>query len=135
MTPAGLELLKSFEGFDANPYRDTGGILTVGFGTVFPLTRDEAGLLLESRVNNFEEDIRVLVQQPISENRFDALTSFAYNVGIGAFRNSTLLAKLNEGDLEAVPGQMRLWVHDHSGRVQQGLVKRRAAEAALWEKG
>ncbi len=68
---------------------------------------------------------------PLTQNQFDALTSFTYNTGEGAFSRSTLLKQLNAGNYNAVPGEMGKWVYG-GGRRLQGLVNRRAAEAATW---
>jgi lysozyme len=131
MTPAGLELLKAQEGYRAMPYHDPVGVLTVGYGTTFPLSEDEASWLCESRADAFQTHIKALVNRELLPQQWDALTSFAYNVGISAFGRSTLLVKINAGELDAVPDELRRWVHA-GGRVLRGLVRRREAEILLW---
>jgi lysozyme len=131
MTPDGLELIKAYEGYRAMPYHDPVGVLTVGYGTTFPLSEDEASWLCESRADAFQAQIKALVTPDLLPQQWDALTSFAYNVGIGAFGRSTLLVKLNAGELDAVPDELRRWVHA-GGRVLPGLVRRREAEILLW---
>lgn len=125
------DLVKQFEGFRGEPYHDAAGILTIGYGTQLPLTEPEATALLEVRLRPTQALIQELVTMQLTVNQFDALTSFVYNVGETAFRDSTLLRKLNAGEYDAVPGEMLRWVHA-GGRVLAGLVKRRHAEADLW---
>jgi lysozyme len=67
----------------------------------------------------------------LNQNQFDALVSFAFNVGDGAFRSSTLLRLLNQGQYDQVPAQLRRWNMDN-GHVVQGLINRRNKEIALW---
>jgi lysozyme len=131
MTPDGLALLKQFEGFRGDPYRDAVGVLTVGYGTTLPLSEIEASWLMEARAETFERQVATAVERQLSPTQLDALTSFAYNVGFRAFQHSTLLAKIIDGDLEAVPDELRKWTHA-GGRVLLGLVARREAEIALW---
>ena len=71
---------------------------------------------------------------PLNQNQFDALVSFVYNLGAGAFEGSTLLKDLNAHNFAAVPGQLEEWVHAGS-QVLPGLVARRKAEARLFTTG
>jgi lysozyme len=131
MTHYGWELLKSFEGFEPWPYEDAAGVLTVGYGTTFPLSKLEAQALMGLRLAPIEDAIRKLVKVPLNDHQHDALVSFTYNVGIENLTKSTLLRLLNEGKYDAVPKQLARW--NRAGeKVLAGLKKRRAAEAELW---
>lgn len=135
------EHIESLEGFKAQAYRDTGGVLTIGYGHVVKpsekhlytavITRDEAAALLRKDTKIAEQAVNDNVRVPLSQNQFDALVSFVFNVGERQFRQSTLLKKLNDGHCCAVPDEMRKWTRDN-GRVVMGLVKRREAEIALY---
>jgi lysozyme len=148
----GRKKLAGWEGFEPRIYRDAAGKLTIGVGHL--LTQSElssgkisiqgewvryAAGLTESQVLNllgqdlkrFEATVNDAVQVELSQNQFDALVSLCFNIGEAAFRNSTLLRWLNQSDYEAVPAQMRRWVHC-SGKVVRGLVKRREHEIDLW---
>jgi len=134
MTETGIRLLKQFEGFRGSPYKDAVGVLTIGYGTVLPLSESEATALLRERLLPYLRAVDELVTVPLTDNQRDALVSFTYNVGIGALKRSTLIKRLNAGDYDAVPAQLKRW-NRAGGRVLQGLVRRRAAEAALWSAG
>jgi lysozyme len=152
MSLNGRKKLTGWEGFEPRIYRDAAGKLTIGVGHLLTPSelssgkiwiqgepvRYAAGLsesqvldLLGQDLKRFEDTVNDAVQAELSQNQFDALVSFCFNVGDSAFRNSTLLRLLNQGDYEAVPAQMRRWVHCN-GEVVQGLVKRRKHEIALW---
>lgn len=137
---AGLDLITSFEGFYPSWYLDPVGVRTVGYGhtseripagITVPLTREEALDLLKSDLKGYEAAVRRAVRVPLSQPQFDALVSFTFNVGAGALDGSTLLRRLNAGDLDAAAREFHRWVHG-GGRVLPGLVRRRAAEAALF---
>jgi lysozyme len=134
---AGLALVKAHEGLRLEAYRDTSGIWTIGYGHtkgVKPgdcIDAERAGQLLEADLMEAERAVEALVAVPLTDNQFSALVSFVFNLGEAAFARSTLLKKLNQGGYALVPVCLRSWVFDE-GRVLQGLVKRRAAEAALW---
>jgi lysozyme len=138
----GIDLIKSFEGCVLKAYPDpgTGGDpWTIGWGTTrgvkrgMTITQEEADLLLAEDVNGFASQVSRMVRVPLNQNQFDALVSFVYNVGAGAFGNSTLLRLLNEGEYEGAAGQFGRWVHGGNGETLPGLVRRRAAEKALFE--
>lgn len=138
----GLDLIKSFEGCKLTAYPDpgTGGApWTIGWGTTrgvkpgMTITQEEADLLLAEDVSSFAQAVNRLVTVPLNQNQFDALVSFAYNVGSSNLGNSTLLRLLNEGNYEGAAGQFGRWVKGGSGETLPGLVRRRAAERALFE--
>ena len=88
-------------------------------------------LLLED-VEVFEEAINKLVEVPLEQNQFDALVSWTFNLGSTNLKNSTLLKVLNDKDYEGVPAQIKRW-NKAGGKVLQGLVRRREAEALLFQ--
>lgn len=142
MTPEGLDLIRHFEGFRAKAYRDAVGVWTIGYGhtamagppQVRPgqvISRDEAAEILASDVAVFSSGVTKAVQAELCDAQFSALVSFAYNVGLGAFRQSGVLRAVNAGDFAAVPRCLSLWVKAGK-QTLPGLVKRRAAEAAMF---
>ena len=135
---AALDLIKRFEGFSPKAYVCPGGRLTIGYGhtkDVSPgdtITRTQADLLLRQDVSLAAEAVEKHVTVPLNDNQFGALVSFVFNLGAGAFKESTLLRLLNDGQYEAVPVQLNRWVYSSKQRLR-GLVLRRAAEGRLWE--
>jgi lysozyme len=133
----GKNLIKRFEGLSLTVYLDEGGLATVGYGhrTDLPvgaaITLEEANNLLAQDLIKFEQGVTPLVQVPINQNQFDALCSFAYNVGLGALEHSHLLKKLNAGDVAGCADEFLRW-DQVSGKVASGLLKRREAERALF---
>lgn len=140
---AGLDLIKEFEGFRGTAYKCPAGVPTIGYGTTringqrvrmgSTATREQAEQYLKADVASFERNVASLVKVPLTGNQFSALVSFMYNVGVGAFANSTLLRILNKGDYSGVPAQLARW-NKAGGRVLNGLVRRRDAEAELFMK-
>jgi lysozyme len=145
MTDDGLRLIMRFEGFRARAYRDPVGIWTIGYGHtsragqphVYPglvITRAQAREILRKDVAKFADGVRHLVKVDLSDAQFSALVSFAYNVGLGGFARSSVLKAVNRRDFHAVPRRLALWVKA-GGRRLPGLVKRRAAEGAMFLAG
>lgn len=95
------------------------------------LTEQQCWDLLDQDLEPAEKSVNEAVTVPLNQNQFDALVSFAFNVGDGAFRSSTLLKLLNQGRYDDVPTQLRRWIRDN-GHVVQGLVNRREKEITLW---
>jgi lysozyme len=95
------------------------------------ISEAEARAILATDAAMFAEGVRKALTREVSAEQFSALVSFAFNVGIGAFRRSSVLKAVNEGRLEAVPERLKLWVKA-DGRRLEGLVRRRAAEADLF---
>jgi len=132
---AGLALIKEHEGLRLDAYLCPARVWTIGYGhtgDVHPgqrITEAMADLLLQSDLKSFERAVNAAVKVPLTQGQFDALVSFAFNVGAGAFRLSTLLRVLNEGDYRAAAKQFDRWVHG-GGKVLPGLVRRRRDERA-----
>ncbi len=137
---AGLALVRDHEGLRLEAYQDTSGIWTIGYGHIRRVRRgdcisaERANQLLEADLVEVERAVAELVKVPLTDNQFSALVSFVFNAGEGAFAKSTLLRKLNEGGYGLVAACLGSWIFDN-GKVLPGLVKRRAAEVALWRQG
>ena len=145
ISPHGLEKLKQWEGLKTKAYKDSGGVWTIGYGHTatagepkpragMVITAAEAESILLKDLTQFEAAVENNVKVKLNDNQFAALVSFAFNIGTGAFKSSTLLKKLNKGDFDAVPAELMKWVH--TGKTKnQGLVNRRRAEGYLWMEG
>lgn len=145
VSDAGIELIKSFEGFRANAYPDPksgGDPWTVGYGTTkFPsgrpvkqgdkVTPGQAELYLREDVKKFANSVDALVTVPLKQCQYDALVSFVYNLGATNFRTSTLLKKLNARDYKGAADEFLRWVSPGSS-VEAGLRRRRTAERDLF---
>lgn len=137
----GLKLLKSFEGCRLTAYRDAVGVLTIGYGSTGPhvteglsITQAEAENLLRKDVARFETGVRESVKASINQNEFDALVCFSFNIGITAFKSSTLLKLLNtDADRTVVASEFSRWTKA-DGKVLEGLRRRREAEKQLFLK-
>lgn len=136
-----MSLIKEFEGLRLTAYLDGGGVWTVGYGatgdditkgTVW--TQERADADLESRLFNFDAQLSVLVPHDLPDNRRVALLSLVYNIGIGAFKTSTLLKKLNAGDIQGAADQFLRWKYDNRVEVP-GLLKRREREREIFLNG
>lgn len=134
----GVDLIKRFEGCRLQAYRCPAGVWTIGFGHTGTdvtegqrITAEEADRLLREDLAHIERRVRQLVTAPLTQNQFDAIVSFAYNVGLGALERSTLLKRLNTQDHRAAAAQFGLWTKA-SGRELPGLVRRRRAERDLF---
>ena len=135
----GLDLIKNFEGCELNAYVCPSGVYTIGYGhtgDVLPnqtITQAEADALLREDVRKFEKGTNNYTNVPLNQSQFDALVSFTFNVGLGAYRDSTLLRLLNGADYEGAAGQFGRWVNGSNGPLP-GLVRRREAEEKLFRK-
>jgi lysozyme len=135
---AGRDLIKKFEGLRLEAYYCPAGVLTIGYGHTGrdvklyqKITKERAEALLDSDLAKFEYGVSEAVTAPLTDNQFAALVSFAYNVGLAAFRKSTMLKLINAKKLDAAGGEFGKWVKA-GGVPVMGLVKRRKAELALW---
>jgi lysozyme len=137
----GVRLVAGFEGLRLKPYRDAVGVWTVGYGHTGPGTArmqlhsaTEARALLRHDLHRFVLGVHGVVHVPVTQRQFDALVSLAYNIGIGAFRSSTLVKRLNAGHYGRAANQFRVW-NQGGGRVLAGLVRRRGAEREYFLSG
>ena len=141
LTDEGLALIKRFEGFASEIYICPGGWPTIGYGHVvrdgeqvrFADGIDEATAedLLRRDVESAERAVPRLIRVPLEDGQFDALSSFAFNLGAGALQRSTLRRKVNREEHAAVPAEFQRWVWA-GGRKLKGLIRRREAEAKLY---
>lgn len=140
----GLNLIKKYEGFRNHPYLCPAGVPTIGYGSTYykdgtavkiddePITLKEALDLLKTTLKGYEKGVEKAVTSDINQNQFDACVSFAYNCGIQAFRDSTLLKKINQDpNDEAIRYEFQRW-NKARGKVLKGLKKRRNEEAYLY---
>lgn len=144
--PEGLKLIKEFEGFRSKPYLCPANVPTIGYGATYypdgkkvtmndkPISEQYASQLLEGMLSTYEKAVDSYCRDDINQNQFDALVSFAYNLGNGALKSSTLLKKLNVNPNDVtIRDEFLKWVKA-GGRTLQGLVRRRQAEADLYFK-
>lgn len=140
-SPVGVALIKRWEGLELEAYQDIAGVWTIGYGhteTAGPnqkISEREAEDLLKRDLAWREEAVLALTLVPLNQNEFDALVSFVFNVGAGAYRKSTARKRLNRGDrigaAEALTWFNKATV-DGVLREVPGLTRRRAAEKALF---
>lgn len=136
-----MDLAKQFEGCELTAYPDPAlgwdlptigyGCTGAGIGRGTTWTQEQADGELQQRMAGFGSHVDQLVTIPITDEQKGALTDFAYNLGWVALGSSTLLRKLNAGDIQGAADQFPLW-NRAAGRVLGGLTKRRAAERALF---
>jgi len=139
VTQTGLGLIKRFEGFSPVVYLDAAGLPTIGYGHLIRAGEDfAAGVteaqaldLLANDVQAAERSVLRLINVPLTNNEFDALVSFTFNLGAGALQRSTLRRKLNRDEREAAAEEFLKWVWA-GGRRLKGLIRRRDAERALF---
>ena len=141
ISAAGIELLKQFEGCRLTAYQDSVGVWTIGFGTTTgvkegqTISQVKAEEYLRFDLAIFEKAVTESLKVPVNQNQFDALVSFTYNVGVSAFRSSTLLNLINEKtDKKVVAAEFSKWVKA-GNQTLPGLVSRRKAESELFLKG
>lgn len=130
----GMKLTEGFERCRLTTYPDIKGVLTIGWGhTGFDvyegqtITQAEADALLLKDVGFAEYSVNHYVTATLTQCEFDALVDFVFNCGVGNFRSSTLLVKLNNGDIAGAAEEFSKWDHA-SGQVVAGLLRRRLAE-------
>ena len=134
---AGIDLIKSFEGCRTVAYQDVVGVWTIGYGHTIDvkegmrITQHQCDVMLEVDIETYENYVNEQVDVSLTQNQFDALVSWVYNLGPTNLRNSTMLKVLNAGKYEEVPYQMKRW-NRAGGKVLKGLVVRREAEAELF---
>tara|TARA_Y100000052_G_scaffold19495_1_gene19230 strand:- start:363 stop:794 length:432 start_codon:yes stop_codon:yes gene_type:complete len=133
----GLALIKKFEGCELKAYQCSAGVWTIGYGHTkdvvegMEITQEQAEQMLVDELHEYESYINKYVTVALSQNQFDALVSWVYNLGPANLSASTMLKVLNSGEYEDVPAQMKRW-NKAGGKVLEGLIRRREAEACLF---
>ena len=134
----GLSLIKKFEGCELKAYRCAANVLTIGYGTTkgvtedMEITKEEAESILKEEMHEYEGYINDMVKVPLKQNQFDSMVSWVFNLGSTNLYSSTLLKKLNNSEYDEVPAQIKRW-NKAGGKVLDGLIRRREAEALLFE--
>lgn len=146
-----VNLIKKFEGLSLKPYHgaaDRPDVFTIGYGTIqYPpdylrgkrvelsdpeITEQQALAFLKYEITEKSKAVDILLRDDLAPNQFGALISFAYNLGDGALKGSTLRAKVNGNPADAsIRDEFMKWVHSN-GHIVQGLINRRQAEADLY---
>ena len=141
----GILLIEEFEGFRAKAYKDAVGLPTIGYGTLIDsaeekhlltvtITKEQAEVLLRKELAMIEKKFTIMLTSKVNQNQYDALVSFAYNLGVYNLKSSTLLKKVNANPADAtIRDEFNKWTHA-GGKVLDGLVRRRKAEADLYFK-
>ena len=133
----GTKILKFFEGCRLTAYQDSVGVWTIGYGHTkgvydgMTITQEEAEQMLLTELEEYEGYVEKYVTVPLTQNQFDALVVWVYNLGPTNFRRSTLLKELNSGNYTAAGNEITKW-NKAGGKVLAGLVRRREAEAKLF---
>ena len=134
----GKALIKKFEGCELDSYICSGGVWTIGYGHTAgvkqgdKINQDEANHLLTEDLEEFEGYVNSAVEVGLDQNQFDALVAWTFNLGPSNLKSSTMLKVLNEENYSKVPSEMRRW-NKAGGKVLEGLIRRREAEALLFE--
>lgn len=144
LSQKGLELIKSFEGLKLSVYLCPASIPTVGYGNTYypngqkvkltdpPITKEKAEELLKFLLATYEKAVDSFCRDDISQGQFDALVSFAYNLGTGALQKSTLIKKVNANPKDVTIADEFMKWNKANGKVLAGLTKRRQAESNLY---
>ena len=134
----GISLIKKFEGCELESYQDAVGVWTTGYGHTknvkegMTISKEQADNMLLNELDEYCEHVEKAVDVTLKQNEFDALVSWTYNLGPTNLNDSTMLKVLNNKDFEEVPNQIKRW-NKAGGKVLQGLVRRREAEALLFQ--
>lgn len=135
-----IRLIAEFEGYASQPYDDIGGKVTWGYGHLCKSGEDipkhiseaDATALLCTDLETAEACVDGIVDVPLTQNQFDALCCFVFNLGCTRFMGSTLLRKLNAGDYAGCAAEFSKWSRVGQNQIQ-GLLRRRIAERMLFE--
>ena len=141
-SPNGIALIKSFESCKLCTYKDQAGINTIGWGQTGPfvtpeltITQDQADAWLSQHVDTVATGLSRMIHTPLNQNQFDALCSWAYNVGLGNAASSSIIMLINQGHLSMVPAHLMQWnkiTVDGQKIPDAGLTRRRLAEVDLF---
>lgn len=136
----GIDLIKQFEGLELEAYLCPAGKATLGYGSTGPdiklgmkWTKEQAEDRLKNDLGTFSKGVRNLIKVVLNENQFSAVVALAYNIGLGNFKSSPLLKKLNANDFPGASAEFERW-NKGGGKILKGLVKRREAEKTLFLK-
>lgn len=133
----GKEIIRKFEGCKLKAYLCPAGKPTIGYGHTFGvklgrvISKAEAEVLLDHDYQEALNGVESVVKVPLTKNQLAALTSFVFNLGVGALKGSTLLKKLNAGDIAGAANEFDKWIFA-AGVKLDGLIARRAAEKELF---
>lgn len=132
------DLIKQFEGCHLKAYKCPAGVWTIGWGTTGPgiqeglvISQHTADVMLKAHIQDIALDLTDLVGNGLKQHQFDALVSFVYNIGLGAFKKSTLLKLVKAAKMAEAALEFEKWVKA-AGKTLPGLIKRRKAEKALF---
>ena len=134
----GKNLIKKFEGCELEAYKCAAGVWTIGYGHIktavegMKIDQATANELFDEEMGEYETYVNTAVTVPLSQNQFDAIVSWVFNLGNGNLKASTMLKVINSGDHAGVPAQIKRW-NKAGGKVLDGLVRRREAEALLYQ--
>ena len=134
----GISLIKKFEGCKLESYQCAAGVWTIGYGSThgvsqgMVITHERAESLLMEDIEVYEEEVNKAVQVDIDQCMFDSLVSWTFNLGGANLNSSTMLKVLNSKDFDNVPEQIKRW-NKAGGKVNEGLIRRREAEALLFQ--
>lgn len=149
---AGLNLIKKYEGFKSKPYLCPASVPTIGFGSTYyedghkvkltdpSISEAEASSLLEALLVSYEKGVKSIITSELTQNQFDALVCFVYNLGLGALQRkeggkivqTTICKKVNLNPNDPTIKEEFLRWNKAGGRVIAGLTKRREEEAKLY---
>jgi lysozyme len=140
----GYDLIKEFEGLKLKPYLCSASVPTIGYGSTYyengkkvkltdaPITKERADALFQIVADDFAKRVVPLIKKPLTQNQFNSIVSFAFNLGVRALQNSTLLRLVNINPNDANIAKEFLKWNKAGGRVLQGLTNRRIKESALY---
>ena len=134
----GLSLVKKFEGCKLEAYQCAAGVWTIGYGSTHGVqkgdvwSQEKAEFMLIDELEEYCKYVSYAVTVPLNQCQIDSLTSWTFNLGPTNLNNSSMLKVLNSGDYEGVPNQIKRW-NKVNGQVNDGLIRRREAEALLFE--
>ncbi len=132
-----LQLVEHFEGCELQAYQDSGGVWTIGYGHTqnvhqgMKITLQEAEIYAQRDLEIAETYVNALVIVPLTQEEFDALVDFVFNLGPESFKKSTMLELLNRGEYQLAAAQFDRWDRC-GGKILAGLLQRRKAEAELF---
>lgn len=143
LSDAGETLIKQFEGYSPFIYLDSAGLPTIGHGHLIlkgekiqePLMLDAAAELLRKDTQRIQSGVRRITVGPLKQQRYDALVSFTFNLGVGSYQESTLRKRVNAKQHDLVPAEFRKWIYvtKNGKKIKiNGLILRREAEARLY---